>query len=100
MWINIWMVYFKGFHRCCFIVLYNHFVVLFQKHYKGLLESMIMWWYEICVSSGITLVALLVPISLGMGVKRKWPNAAKKILKVGILHILHGLFNENSWTGF
>uniref|UniRef100_A0A665VY60 Ileal sodium/bile acid cotransporter n=1 Tax=Echeneis naucrates TaxID=173247 RepID=A0A665VY60_ECHNA len=36
-------------------------------------------------SIGITLVALLVPISLGMYMKRRWPYLAKKILKVGIL---------------
>lgn len=34
------------------------------------------------ISSGITLVALLVPIGFGIFVKRRWPNAAKKILKV------------------
>lgn len=33
--------------------------------------------------SGITLVALLVPITLGIYVKRRWPEKAKKILKVG-----------------
>lgn len=35
--------------------------------------------------SGITLVALLVPIALGMYVKRRWPEKAKKILRVGRL---------------
>lgn len=35
--------------------------------------------------SGITLVALLVPIALGMYVKRRWPEKAKKILRVGWL---------------
>ncbi|XP_068185839.1 ileal sodium/bile acid cotransporter isoform X1 [Antennarius striatus] len=34
-------------------------------------------------SIGITLVALLVPIALGIYVKRRWPETAKKILKVG-----------------
>lgn len=33
-------------------------------------------------SSGITLVALLIPIGFGIYVKRRWPRAAKKILKV------------------
>lgn len=33
-------------------------------------------------SSGITLVALLIPIAFGIFVKRRWPRAAKKILKV------------------
>lgn len=40
-------------------------------------------WYEICVSSGITLVSLLVPIALGIYVKKRWPHFAKKILRVG-----------------
>lgn len=41
-------------------------------------------FWMIC-STGITLAALIVPITVGMYVKRRWPNAAKKILKVGML---------------
>lgn len=71
-----------------------------------------MTWSEICVFSGITLVALLVPIALGMYVKRRWPHIAKKILKVGIFlipyfilffkqktttsYVIMGFSNENS----
>lgn len=51
---------------------------------------------EICASSGITLVALLVPIAFGIYVKRRWPNAAKKILKVcGQSQILRNLMHDN-----
>ncbi|XP_077420921.1 ileal sodium/bile acid cotransporter-like [Vanacampus margaritifer] len=34
---------------------------------------------------GITLVSIIVPISAGMYVKRRWPHLAKKILKVGAI---------------
>lgn len=34
------------------------------------------------VPSGITLLALLIPIAVGMYVKRRWPLVAKKILRV------------------
>lgn len=36
--------------------------------------------------AGITLVALLIPITVGMYVKRRWPLVAKKILKVGMFY--------------
>lgn len=51
---------------------------------------------EICASSGITLVALLVPIAFGIYFKHRWPNAAKKILKVcGQSQILRNLMHDN-----
>lgn len=40
---------------------------------------------DVFLPSGITLVALLVPIALGIYVKRRWPKIAKKILRVGRL---------------
>ncbi|XP_020488815.1 ileal sodium/bile acid cotransporter [Labrus bergylta] len=58
-------------------------------------------------SIGITLVSLLVPIALGMYVKRRWPKAAKKILKVGsiggflliiIIAVIGGILYQSSWT--
>ncbi|XP_061697094.1 ileal sodium/bile acid cotransporter [Syngnathoides biaculeatus] len=58
-------------------------------------------------SIGITLVALLVPIGVGMYVKRKWPHLAKKILKVGsitgfgliiIIAVVGGILYQSSWT--
>ncbi|XP_057685187.1 ileal sodium/bile acid cotransporter-like [Corythoichthys intestinalis] len=58
-------------------------------------------------SIGITLVALLVPITVGMYVKRKWPHMAKKILKVGsitgfgliiIIAVVGGILYQSSWT--
>ncbi|XP_074551395.1 ileal sodium/bile acid cotransporter [Halichoeres trimaculatus] len=58
-------------------------------------------------SIGITLVALLVPIALGMYVKRRWPKAAKKILKVGsiagflliiVIAVIGGILYQSSWT--
>ncbi|XP_077473678.1 ileal sodium/bile acid cotransporter-like [Stigmatopora argus] len=58
-------------------------------------------------SIGITLVALLVPITVGMYVKRKWPQMAKKILKVGsftgfgliiIIAVVGGILYQSSWT--
>ncbi|XP_035531922.1 ileal sodium/bile acid cotransporter [Morone saxatilis] len=58
-------------------------------------------------SIGITLVALLIPIVLGMYVKRKWPNVAKKILKVGsfagfaliiIIAVVGGILYQSSWN--
>lgn len=50
--------------------------------------------------SGITLVALLVPITLGIYVKRRWPEKAKKILKVGSRWGLLNLFKSLGcrWT--
>ncbi|KAM9802284.1 ileal sodium/bile acid cotransporter [Syngnathus typhle] len=58
-------------------------------------------------SIGITLVALLVPISVGMYFKRRWPELAKKILKVGsitgfglivIIAVVGGILYQSSWT--
>ncbi|XP_044072543.1 ileal sodium/bile acid cotransporter [Siniperca chuatsi] len=58
-------------------------------------------------SIGITLVALLIPITLGIYVKRKWPHVAKKILKVGsiagfglivIIAVVGGILYQSSWT--
>lgn len=58
-------------------------------------------------SIGITLVSLLVPIALGMYVKRRWPKAAKKILKIGsiagflliiIIAVIGGILYQSSWT--
>ncbi|XP_029386842.1 ileal sodium/bile acid cotransporter [Echeneis naucrates] len=58
-------------------------------------------------SIGITLVALLVPISLGMYMKRRWPYLAKKILKVGsfmgfalivITAVVGGVLYQSSWN--
>ncbi|KAL0985532.1 hypothetical protein UPYG_G00158160 [Umbra pygmaea] len=58
-------------------------------------------------SIGITLLSLLIPIMLGMLVKNKWPNVAKKILKVGsivgflliiIIAIVGGVLYQSSWT--
>uniref|UniRef100_A0A3Q2Z146 Ileal sodium/bile acid cotransporter n=1 Tax=Hippocampus comes TaxID=109280 RepID=A0A3Q2Z146_HIPCM len=37
---------------------------------------------------GITLVAILVPITGGMYIQHRWPHLAKKILKVGITMII------------
>ncbi|XP_047457921.1 ileal sodium/bile acid cotransporter [Mugil cephalus] len=58
-------------------------------------------------SIGITLAALLIPVALGMGVKRKWPKLAKKILKVGsivgaclivIIAVVGGVLYQSSWV--
>ncbi|KAI3355932.1 hypothetical protein L3Q82_004477 [Scortum barcoo] len=58
-------------------------------------------------SIGITLVALLVPIAVGMYVKRRWPDIAKKILKIGsyagfalivIIAVVGGVLYQSSWT--
>ncbi|XP_023272839.1 ileal sodium/bile acid cotransporter [Seriola lalandi dorsalis] len=58
-------------------------------------------------SIGITLVALLIPITLGIYVKRRWPHVAKKILKVGsiagfgliiIIAVVGGILYQSSWT--
>nr|XP_046260705.1 ileal sodium/bile acid cotransporter [Scatophagus argus] len=58
-------------------------------------------------SIGITLVSLLIPIALGICVKRKWPLVAKKILKVGsiggfaliiIIAVVGGILYQSSWT--
>ncbi|TKS67646.1 Ileal sodium/bile acid cotransporter [Collichthys lucidus] len=58
-------------------------------------------------SIGITLVSLLVPIALGIYVKRRWPHIAKKILKIGsiagfaliiIIAVVGGILYQSSWT--
>ncbi|XP_015464104.1 ileal sodium/bile acid cotransporter [Astyanax mexicanus] len=58
-------------------------------------------------SIGITLVSLLIPVSVGMFVKHKWPKVAKKILKVGsivgilliiIIAVVGGVLYQSSWT--
>ncbi|KAG7236590.1 hypothetical protein INR49_000762 [Caranx melampygus] len=58
-------------------------------------------------SIGITLVALLVPISVGMYVKRRWPQFAKRTLKVGsiagfgliiIIAVVGGILYQSSWN--
>ncbi|KAM7380925.1 hypothetical protein PAMP_004193 [Pampus punctatissimus] len=58
-------------------------------------------------SIGITLAALLIPIGVGMYVKRRWPHMAKKILKVGsiagfglivIIAVVGGVLYQSSWT--
>ncbi|KAK7938860.1 hypothetical protein WMY93_002186 [Mugilogobius chulae] len=57
-------------------------------------------------SIGITLVALLVPISVGMYVKHRWPKPAKKILRIGsitgallivIIAVVGGILYQSSW---
>ncbi|XP_038575619.1 ileal sodium/bile acid cotransporter [Micropterus salmoides] len=58
-------------------------------------------------SIGITLVALLIPIAVGIYVKHKWPLVAKKILKVGsiagfalilIIAVVGGILYQSSWN--
>ncbi|XP_071340579.1 ileal sodium/bile acid cotransporter [Trachinotus anak] len=58
-------------------------------------------------SIGITLAALLIPIAVGMYVKRRWPHLAKKILKVGslagfaliiIIAVVGGILYQSSWN--
>lgn len=76
-------------------MLHNHFGVLFKSTIQIYSNPTVMRLYEICVSSGITLVALLIPIAVGMYVRRRWPHLAKKILKVGILcNLLNVLCKE------
>ncbi|XP_074048105.1 ileal sodium/bile acid cotransporter [Macrotis lagotis] len=57
-------------------------------------------------SLGISLVALIVPIALGIAVKNKWPEKAKIILKVGsitglilivIIAVTGGILYQGSW---
>ncbi|XP_034043078.1 ileal sodium/bile acid cotransporter [Thalassophryne amazonica] len=57
-------------------------------------------------SIGITLASILIPISLGMYVKHKWPHLAKKILKIGaifgialiiIVSVVGGILYQSSW---
>ncbi|XP_062862697.1 ileal sodium/bile acid cotransporter [Trichomycterus rosablanca] len=58
-------------------------------------------------SIGITLVCLLVPVTLGIFVKHRWPKIAKKILKFGsivgilliiIIAVVGGVLYQSSWT--
>ncbi|XP_035767145.1 ileal sodium/bile acid cotransporter [Neolamprologus brichardi] len=58
-------------------------------------------------SIGITLAALIIPITVGMYVKHRWPEMAKKILKVGsiaglvliiIIAVVGGVLYQSSWT--
>ncbi|XP_071769095.1 ileal sodium/bile acid cotransporter [Centroberyx gerrardi] len=58
-------------------------------------------------SIGITMVAILVPVALGMCVKHKWPLVAKKILRVGsivgflliiIIAVVGGVLYQSSWN--
>ncbi|KAK0146926.1 Ileal sodium/bile acid cotransporter [Merluccius polli] len=58
-------------------------------------------------SIGITLVALLVPVALGMYLKHKKPLLAKKILQIGsilgfcliiIIAVVGGVLYQSSWT--
>ncbi|XP_039883362.1 ileal sodium/bile acid cotransporter-like [Simochromis diagramma] len=58
-------------------------------------------------SIGITLAALIIPIGVGMYVKHRWPEMAKKILKVGsivglvliiIIAVVGGVLYQSSWT--
>ncbi|XP_069001625.1 ileal sodium/bile acid cotransporter [Embiotoca jacksoni] len=58
-------------------------------------------------SIGITLAALLIPIAAGIYVKHRWPEKAKKILKVGsiagfgliiIIAVVGGVLYQSSWT--
>lgn len=39
--------------------------------------------------TGISLVALVVPVSVGVFVNHKWPSKAKIILKVGFVLLKH-----------
>ncbi|XP_076857563.1 ileal sodium/bile acid cotransporter [Brachyhypopomus gauderio] len=57
-------------------------------------------------SIGITLACLLVPVTLGIYVKHRWPKAAKKILKVGsimgvilivVIAVVGGVLYQSSW---
>ncbi|KAA0715758.1 Ileal sodium/bile acid cotransporter [Triplophysa tibetana] len=58
-------------------------------------------------SIGITLVSLLVPVGLGMLLKSKWPELAKKVLKVGsvlglvliiVIAVIGGVLYQSSWV--
>lgn len=58
-------------------------------------------------SIGISLVALVVPISFGMFVNHKWPKKAKIILKIGsilgavlivIIAVVGGILYKGSWV--
>ncbi|MBN3307194.1 NTCP2 protein, partial [Amia calva] len=58
-------------------------------------------------SIGITLVALLIPVGLGIYVKHRWPKVAKKMLKVGaimgtllivIISVVGVILYQSSWV--
>uniref|UniRef100_A0A672TV47 Ileal sodium/bile acid cotransporter n=1 Tax=Strigops habroptila TaxID=2489341 RepID=A0A672TV47_STRHB len=58
-------------------------------------------------SIGLSLVALVIPVSFGMYVNHKWPRKAKIILKVGsivgavlivIIAVVGGILYQGSWT--
>lgn len=58
-------------------------------------------------SIGISLVALVVPVSVGVFVNHKWPSKAKRILKVGsiagailivITAVVGGILYKGSWV--
>nr|XP_061796100.1 ileal sodium/bile acid cotransporter-like [Nerophis lumbriciformis] len=55
---------------------------------------------------GVTLVAFLVPVTVGMCIKHRWPHYAKRILKVGsiagvvflvIISVVGMILYESSW---
>ncbi|XP_053311265.1 ileal sodium/bile acid cotransporter-like [Spea bombifrons] len=57
-------------------------------------------------SIGISLVALVVPVGIGIFVNHKWPKAAKKILKIGsitgfiliiLIAVVGGVLYRGSW---
>ncbi|XP_007955451.1 ileal sodium/bile acid cotransporter [Orycteropus afer afer] len=58
-------------------------------------------------SIGISLVALIVPVSVGMFVNHKWPKKAKIILKIGsitgiflivLIAVVGGILYQGSWV--
>ncbi|XP_060091067.1 ileal sodium/bile acid cotransporter [Heteronotia binoei] len=58
-------------------------------------------------SIGISLVALVIPVSLGIYVKNRWPAKAKIILKIGsitgailivLIAVVGGILYKGSWT--
>ncbi|XP_044523115.1 ileal sodium/bile acid cotransporter [Gracilinanus agilis] len=58
-------------------------------------------------SLGISLVALIIPISAGIYVNHKWPEKAKAILKIGsitgvilivVIAVTGGILYQGSWT--
>nr|XP_056718122.1 ileal sodium/bile acid cotransporter [Euleptes europaea] len=58
-------------------------------------------------SIGISLVALVIPVSLGIYVKNRWPAKAKLILKIGsitgavlivLIAVVGGILYQGSWT--
>ncbi|NXR02421.1 NTCP2 protein, partial [Sagittarius serpentarius] len=58
-------------------------------------------------SIGISLVALIIPVSFGMYVNHRWPSKAKIILKIGsivgailivLIAVVGGILYKGSWT--